>query len=176
MVLAFKKSILLIPLVLNSYAIRCQLVSSLKPGNAQNVGDIDYLPFVDDARFETGKYVNLPQYYEVKGGYEGGRKHILREFKKKFNDESVIIGKQDSGYITIRFVISHEGKSGRFRILQINKGFKPTSFNIFSLRKLYDFTKGLKAWRRVSFEGRKTGYYQYLTFVIDHGKVVDILP
>ncbi|QNL51945.1 hypothetical protein H8S90_10405 [Olivibacter sp. SDN3] len=156
--------------ILNAHA---QQIQSLEPYTEADVGDIYYLPFVDDPVYKIYNKGFIPQYYQVKGGYIGGRKKILAEFKEKVG---VDVYSSIDGFVTIRFIVNCEGKAGRFRILMLDKEYRQRNFDRFFIDKLLCFTNSLSNWKVASINGTKTDYYQYITFVINGTKVSDIMP
>lgn len=81
-----------------------------------------------------------------------------------------------NGYITVRFLVNCEGKTGLFRIQKMNTDLKETEPDIELGNSLLQFTKSLDGWMPKQIKRFKAGYYQYLTYKIENGKVSEVLP
>jgi hypothetical protein len=79
-----------------------------------------------------------------------------------------------NGDITVRFLVNCEGKTGLFRVRQMNTGL--TEPDKKTGRKALRFTKSLEGWIPKEIKGFKADYYQYLTYKIEDGKVSEVLP
>ena len=100
----------------------------------------------------------------------------MYKYKKKLEKSNLISDKNSTGYITIRFVVNCEGKTGMFRVQQMDEDYNETIFeeNIVSI--ILKFVKSLDGWIVQSYKGQTVDYYQYLTFKIENGIVKEILP
>ncbi|WP_165439400.1 hypothetical protein [Chryseobacterium phocaeense] len=58
----------------------------------------------------------------------------------------------------------------------MNTELKETAPDKILGEKLLRFTKSLDGWLPKEIRGLKTGYYQYLTYKIEDGKVSEVLP
>ena len=83
--------------------------------------------------------------------------------------------KNTNGYVTIRFLVNCEGKTGLFRTQQLNENYTEENFDRDFIENL-SFTKSLYGWITKEVQRRKSDYYQYLTYKITDGKVSEILP
>lgn len=152
-----------------------QEIGSLTPKNGGNVGDIPYDPTLDDSTFSLCKPGYVAEYYSVSGGYRGGRKKLLHLLKELKLDRAAS-SSPSSGYITIRFLVNCQGKTDRFRMLQVDEGYSATSFPADLINAVLLFTKNLTDWLPGKHEKESYDYFQYLTFKISDGIPVDILP
>ncbi|UQB67709.1 hypothetical protein [Epilithonimonas zeae] len=116
------------------------------------------------------------QYYSVNDSngllYKGEKFAIIQELEKLNLSSS----KKTNGYITIRFVVNCEGKTGFFRVQQMNDNYLEENWDKDFSVKLLNFTKSLNGWIAKESRGTKLDYYQYLTYKITDGKVSEILP
>lgn len=140
------------------------------------VGDIIFDKNIDNPDFKRcmDKDYGI-QYYDYNSNglqYQGEKIEIVQALEKLNLSSS----KKTDGYITIRFVVNCEGKTGLFRIQQMNENYTEENFDKGFIEKLLNFTKSLKGWTPGEMEGRKYDYYQYLTYKIADGKVSEILP
>lgn len=141
------------------------------------VGDIIFDKNIDNPDFKRcmDKDYGI-QYYSINNSnglqYKGEKITIIRELEKLNLSSS----KKINGYITIRFVINCEGKTGLFRVQQMNEYYQEENFDKDFSVKLLNFTKSLNGWIPIEIRGKKLDYYQYLTYKITDGKVSEILP
>ena len=115
-----------------------------------------------------------PQYYQTGAGYEGG----LYVLKKHFSNVNKNLGNQDdSGYLTIRFMINCVGEIGNFEVLQCDMDFKSKSFPDELKNYVITTLKGLTKWK-VGIDGRgsKIDSQKFLTFIVNNGQIKDIVP
>jgi hypothetical protein len=141
----------------------------------ENVGDISFDENLDDPAFKVCNEQNTFQYYNSPAGFPfaGEKIKIFEIFSKEMDGGK--FGNQ-SGYITIRFVINCEGSSGRFRVQEIDSELKEGKFSRDLVDQLLRITKDLKGWEIASNGVDNFDYYQYLSFKIEEGILTDILP
>ena len=139
------------------------------------VGDIVFDKNIDNPDFKRclDKDYGI-QYYNNSEGfqYKGEKIAIIRELEKLNLSSS----KKINGYITIRFIVNCEGKTGLFRVQQMNDNYLEENLDKDFSVKLLNFTKSLNGWIPIEIRGKKLDYYQYLTYKITNGKVSEILP
>jgi len=141
------------------------------------VGDIVFDKNIDSQDFKRcmDKDYGI-QYYSINnsGGlpYEGEKFAIIQKLEKLNLSSS----KKINGYITIRFIVNCEGKTGLFRVQQMNENYLEENLDKDFSVKLLNFTKSLNGWILKESRGIKLDYYQYLTYKITDGKVSEILP
>ena len=82
----------------------------------------------------------------------------------------------ESGFITIRFIVNCEGQTGWFRMQEMDENYKANKFNKIILDELALLTKQLNGWEIAEDRGKKFDYYQYLTFKFKNGKLIEIMP
>lgn len=140
------------------------------------VGDIEFDEKLDDPAFKKcapEKLISLQYYYGTKGfAYQGEKLAII----EKLQNEKISSESKMNGYITVRFLVNCEGKTGLFRVQQMNADLKETAPDKELGDRLLRFTKSLDGWMPKEIKGFKTGYYQYLTYKIENGKVSEVLP
>ena len=115
-----------------------------------------------------------PQYYQTGASYEGG----LYAIKKYYNDVYKSTENQkDTGYFTVRFMINCLGEIGNFEILQCDLDFKSTNFTEELQMQIISVLKNLKDWEPgIDGSGTKIDSQKFLTFVMDNGRIKDIVP
>lgn len=157
--------------------ISCQSEKTYVSKYPAQVGDIAFDEKLDDADFKRclpdGSYAY--QYYNGTSSgiqYKGEKLNIIRKLEK----ENIQASEDINGYITIRFLVNCEGKTGLFRVTVIDSDYRRMHHDSQLADKLLIFTKSLDGWLPIEIEGKKVDYYQYLTYKIKHGKVSEILP
>lgn len=155
--------------------VSCQTEKSISKYPA-TVGDIEFDEKLDDPAFEKcspEKRMSIQYYQGVRQfDYKGEKLAIIEKLEK----EKISSGNKMSGYITVRFLVNCEGKTGLFRVQQMNAELKETVPDKILGEKLLRFTQSLDGWLPKEIRGLKTGYYQYLTYKIEDGKVSEVLP
>ncbi|MCE2893730.1 MAG: hypothetical protein LW721_04775 [Flammeovirgaceae bacterium] len=141
----------------------------------ENIGDIVFDKNLDDPSFKICNPDRIFQYYNLNTGlrYKGEKPKISEHFNELKTSE---IAYEQSGYITIRFIINCEGKTGYFRVQQMDNNFNRNVFDVELLEKFLLLTKQLDGWITHEKSGRSVDYYQYLTFKIEKGKLIEIMP
>ena len=139
-----------------------------------HIGDISADPKQDDPAFSVCRENYIPQYYSLESGYEGEKPAIEAYFRKNFvyNHKHKAV----DGYITIRFVVNCQGKTGRFRVQEIGPDLVAKQFPAELSSQLLRLVKSLQGWKPGMNKGVALDYYQYLTFKIKDGNIVEILP
>lgn len=141
-----------------------------------HVGNVEFDEKIDDPNFKKclsdGAYAY--QYYHDGTGvkYKGEKLAIIRQLEQ----QNIKSSKDINGYITIRFLVNCEGKTGLFRMQQMDNQYLEKEQDRKFSAKILSFTKQLDGWIPKEIEGKKVDYYQYLTYKIEHGKVSEILP
>lgn len=82
----------------------------------------------------------------------------------------------DSGYINFRFLVNCEGNPGWFEIIQMNLDLEETELDSKMVDTLFSFTALSKNWKPLEFKEEPGNYYMYLSYRIENGKVVEIIP
>lgn len=156
-------SLLLLPILFSCQTEKMSKIFS-------NVGDIEFDEKLDDKNFRICNS-SVTQYFslEKKIQYRGEKISIEEKLKKDFSQK---LSEKENGYITIRFIVNCEGKTGYFRVQEMNSNYEQTNFNKDFVQEILRFTQNLDGWEN----WEKKDYYQYLTFKIENGKVSEILP
>lgn len=114
------------------------------------------------------QYYHGPKMFD----YKGEKIAIVEKLKK----ENIYSEKKVNGYITVRFLVNCEGKTGMFRSKHMDSDLKDVALDEELENRLLYFTKSLNGWMPKEIEGLKVDYYQYLTYKIEDGKVSEVLP
>lgn len=147
----------------------------------EHVGDIAFDPLLDDPSFEVCNEQLIKQYYvrgnssDTPAGYDGEKKAISDQIAKRYQYP---VKRKQNGYVTIRFVVNCKGKPGRFRIETMDMAYQPFRFEEGITNQLLRLVAGLEGWiPRTNKDGSQAyDFYQYLTFKIAEGQLIDVLP
>lgn len=161
-------------LILCSVLVSC---SELKE-NKEYFNDLGEIPFnaqFDDKNFKVcHEDITFPFNY---GGigliYKGQKKELVKTIIENFNYPKT---KGQTGYITIRFIINCEGKTGRFRVTEMGFDLKSKKFDKNITSQILDITKSQDGWKAFERNKKTWDYQQYLTFKFEDGILKDILP
>lgn len=141
------------------------------------VGDIYFDAKLDDPNFKLCYEAEVYQYYNFGKGlnYKGEKIKINEHFKAGFKPNDNV---NESGYLTIRFIVNCKGETGRFRVLGMDNDYKEKVFSESLTKQLLTLTKKLDGWMVGEFDGENVAYdyYQYLTFKIEKGRLIEIMP
>lgn len=141
----------------------------------RQVGDIAFDPKVDDPNFKVCNESRAQQYYNFDKGllYKGEKPAIVAHFNNGFKPSQK---STETGFVTIRFIVNCEGKTGWFRVLGIDHDYKPKKFSAGLVNQLLTLTKQLNGWIVGEYNGKTFDYYQYLTFKMENGRLIEIMP
>jgi hypothetical protein len=170
------KKILIPLLLLVAIVVSCQPKSNPdKTVYLAQVGDTSFDPEVDDPQFKICDTTTVQQYYNFGKGlqYKGEKTAITNHFKQKLKTK---FQSGETGYITIRFIVNCEGKTGWFRMQSMDENYQEKEFDSDLVDNLLELTKQLDGWQVGTHEQSKYDYYQYLTFKIENGNLVEIMP
>ncbi len=81
-----------------------------------------------------------------------------------------------SGRLVFRFVVNCEGKAGRFIAKGYDLNYQPMEFDSETVDHLFGLLQKLKEWSPVMIQDEARDAYFYITFNIENGEIVDILP
>ena len=83
---------------------------------------------------------------------------------------------KESGYLTFRFVVNCEGVAGRFITEQTDLDFQGKTFNPETVSHLYEIVKNIKDWRTTMIRKEARDAYAYITFKLNDGEIIELLP
>lgn len=105
-------------------------------------------------------------------GYAGNKKNfrdfILENYKKGDYD--------DSGYLNFRFLVTCEGKPGWFETIQVDTEYNSTQFSKQIVSQLQALTAQTKNWNIITIENNPVDYYMYVSYKLQDGEIIEILP
>ncbi|HEX6428663.1 MAG TPA: hypothetical protein VF008_13300 [Niastella sp.] len=139
-----------------------------------NTGDIGFDAALDAAGFTVCNPQVVLQYYNTASWYKQHKRAIERYFKDKYQPTTQT--DDQTGYITIRFIINCSGKTGRFRMYELDKNYQPYKFHPNISSRLMQLTKELKGWQPAAYKNKIYDSYQYITFKLKKGVIECVLP
>ena len=82
----------------------------------------------------------------------------------------------ESGYLNFRFLVNCDGNPGWFEIIQMNLDLEEKELNTEMVDSLLTFTAMPENWNTLEFREDSGNYYMYISYRIENGKVVEIIP
>ncbi len=104
---------------------------------------------------------------------KGGKGSWWRILRKKLNPKKL---KNESGYLTYRFVINCEGASGRFVVESADLDFNRKEFDTETVEHLYDIVSKERDWEHCHGNYYNLDAYAYITFKLKNGEIIELLP
>ncbi len=139
----------------------------------KHIGLIEFDPSIDTLSFEVCHEDFVYAHFHHKYlSIQGEKPTITNEFQERFKPSST----PENGFITIRFIVNCEGKTGRFRMIEMDENYELKTFSEELSSQIFGITKSLEGWDILDEGGTKLDYTRYLTFRIQDGKITDILP
>jgi hypothetical protein len=72
--------------------------------------------------------------------------------------------------------VNCEGKPGWFEIIQVDTNYNKTQFSDELVSQLLALTAQAKHWNIISFNDAPVDYYMYVSYKLQDGEIVEILP
>jgi hypothetical protein len=115
-------------------------------------------------------------YYQVGGKYPENSSSILNELTTFLQTGKETY--QGNGYITFRFRVDCQGKvMKQVQVLQTDEKYKSYHFDKGFVNELFSFFKTLNKWKiGMQPQNKPISYIAFITFKIENGKVVNIIP
>ncbi|MET0638099.1 MAG: hypothetical protein ABWZ25_18860 [Chitinophagaceae bacterium] len=153
----------------------------------RSISTLTFFLLLTSAAWSQEKNVNSPVepipncdtayswYYSVDGKYPMASESLLNQLSVTASNLKNVRG---SGYITFRFIINCRGQITKdLEILQTDSTYKKFRFDQTLVDTLKAFVKSLDKWNIATFEnGKPFAYRAFMTFKINDGKVVNIIP
>jgi hypothetical protein len=139
-----------------------------------NTGDIAFNAALDDSSFVICNPNVVFQYYNTGSYYKQHKREIEQYFKRNYRPAVHTTGQ--TGFLTIRFIINCSGKTGRFRMYELDEHYQRYTFDTGISSQLMTLTKGLKNWQPAEYKNKIYDSYQYITFKLKKGAIECVLP
>ncbi len=104
--------------------------------------------------------------------YAGTKKQFRAALAQAYSGDSFT----DSGYLNFRFLVNCDGNPGWFEIIQMNLDLEEHPLPSQMVDSLFTFTAEPKNWNPLEFRKGPSNYYMYVSYRIENGKVVEIIP
>jgi hypothetical protein len=151
------------------------LYSSVVDSVPRQVGDIPYDPLIDDPAFTVCDAQRVFQYYNTRSYFKDHKREIVNYFVNNYRAGLDTTANQ-TGYLTIRFIINCAGETGRFRLYQLDSAYQTFRFNGAVPDQLLKLTRQWKGWQPAKYKNKVYDSYQYITFTLKRGRIVCITP
>jgi len=141
---------------------------------AQTVGDIAFDPALDDPSFHLHDSTRVWQYYNSAAYWLDHKDSITRFIRDRYHppaDATI-----EDGWLTIRFIINTEGRTGRFRLFEMDSTYQPIHFDPRISSALLAAIRDWPDWRPAHYKERTFDTYQYVTFRLRQGRITTISP
>jgi hypothetical protein len=141
---------------------------------AQNVGDIAFDPALDDTSFHLHDSTRVFQYYNSVAYWLDHKDSITRFIRSRYHPPAGAANA--NGWLTIRFIINAEGRTGRFRVQEMDTTYQPTHFDPQISQTLLAAIKDWPDWQPAHYREKRYDTYQYVTFRLQRGRITTISP
>lgn len=142
---------------------------------ASEVGAIPFDPAQDDSSFQVCNPDYTFQYYNTAAYYKNHKDSISRYLLQNYRlPEGDFSGQ--SGYVTVKFIINCKGKTGRFRVYEMDSSYQPFRFRPVISNQLLSLVKAIQSWQPASYRNTVYDSYQYICFRIRNGRILRISP
>lgn len=121
-----------------------------------------------------GSYGNIKDYYNDDVAQFLGGKGRLRKVLSEKLDPTLLVGAD--GYLSYHFVINCEGQAGWFTTVECGLDYTSTTFSDALKNHLFDILSSEKEWKPLSIDGVPKDAYTYITFKIESGEIIELLP
>lgn len=134
-------------------------------------------------KIESDKAIRTDGFQLCKGGrmygfYDSAAPKIYRtsklEFKNTIKTSFQNQDYKDNGYLSLRFNMNCNGKTGNLIITELNPDLEITNLNPHLVDQLVNLSLKEENWQTIS--DTDVNYYMYLLFKIENGTITEILP
>lgn len=105
--------------------------------------------------------------------YPPGKDSLRLYYNERFDNQGIV---NQSGYITVRFIINCKGVAGAFVVESLGLDYEKKSFNSELVQHLLELTKAITLWHPFTHGDSTYDSFTHLTFKIDNGELLEILP
>ena len=114
------------------------------------------------------------QYYNTTpdASYRFGKDSIRTYVNANYQNN----GYTDSGWLSYHFMINCNGVAGRYSVVETDANYQPGTFNNDLKQQLLKITQHFQDWTPTVYQNEPYDCVTYLTYKIENGEIVDILP
>lgn len=140
----------------------------------RQVGELHYDSGRDDPEFKICDTLRVLEYYNARSYYLDHKNEINNYLLEGFNTRPE--WEDQSGYITVRFIINCKGETGCFRLFQLDSAYQPITFKKALADALHQLVETISGWEPAKLRGTPYDSYQYITFHLRKGRIISIAP
>ena len=157
-----------------------------------NVGDIAFDPALDDTSFHLHDSTRVWQYYNGAAYWLDHKDSITRFIRGRYhppadtanaadaanaaNAASAASAANQDGWLTIRFIINTDGRTGRFRLFEMDSVYHLIHFDPRIGAALLAAIRDWPGWTPAHYKEMRFDTYQYVTFRLRRGRITTIGP
>ena len=122
------------------------------------------------------KHEKVVDYYngsDKRAQYKGGKRALWQLVNQHLEPEKLL---DESGYLTLRFIVNCEGEAGWFTMEEADLDFQPKKFPSETIQHFFDILSQHPDWKPCIINDEARDAYTYITFKLSHGKIIEILP
>lgn len=162
------------------------LVEQISPDAFEELSDHDikrvgYIDFDDtiDKNLDfnlCSDHKSIFDYYNGRNdraGFIGGKGNLKKLVTKQLDTTKL---KNESGYLTYRFVINCKGEAGKYVTNEADFDYNEKEFDVETKTHLYKILSSVEKWKPCIIRNQSVDSYFYITFILKNGKIEDILP
>lgn len=105
--------------------------------------------------------------------FENGKRGQWDIIRKNLDSEKIY---NESGYLTFRFIVNCQGEASKYVTEQADLDYRPKQFNQKTIDHFYEITKKMDAWIPTLINGQPVDAYFYITYKLEQGNLIEILP
>ena len=127
--------------------------------------------------FKLCDKVGVWPYYNPDLTYKGGFWEVKQVYQAEYPLATFQKLRNNSGIITIQFLVNCKGETGYFKIQQCDLNYQPTTLNQSIVDYFLSKTKTLKNWEPAKGEkGNVVNSHKFFSFRLKNGQLLEILP
>lgn len=154
-------------ILISSFSVCLILLITLWISLTNEIGDIPKNKD-DDPSFNTAGHVY--QYYQSNTKYKGERKAI----RNKILYSNLKLKSIEDGWITVRFIVSNVGTTGRFRFLCIDKDYHEIKLDNNERQIILSVVRSLNDWQIGIIDSKRVDSYYHVNFKVENKKIIDV--
>ncbi len=118
---------------------------------------------------------NITDYYNDRplAQFPGGKGPLKTFIDDHLNKELLYT---ETGMLTFRFVVNCEGVADWFITEEADRNYQRKTFKKETVEHLLSILKKVKKWTALEIKGEKRDAYVYITFKLEEGEIIELLP
>jgi hypothetical protein len=141
---------------------------------SRQVGELHYDSTRDEPDFKICDTLRVLEYYNTRSYYRDHKREITQYLLEGFATRPEWT--DQSGYLTVRFIINCKGQTGCFRLYQLDTAYQPAPFKKQLANTLQQLVESISGWQPAKLRDTPYDSYQYITFRLRKGKIISIAP